>query len=223
MFSSTEESQNLPVQECTDSKSAGWKQKQKTSLPGLSSAGERMNPDLCCWDRTWVGSQGGAGSSELRGQPAHAMEQGHRAGWHEMHGHLHSCWLGQQILAPRVSCRLSTSSPWAMAGSVTLSLHPWHRSGGSPWTQTPTCMLQICQLPHRSVQQHWRGRKNKQRSKQTERQKSKSTSSACTGCWLYLELCLVYVCIQSKFSEEYPAVISQRVWTNSLTAPLLEW
>lgn len=55
------------------------------------------------------------------------------------------------------------------------------------------------------------GKTNKERSKQTERPKSKSTSFPSSGCWLYLELWLVYVCIQSKFSEEYPAVISQRV------------
>lgn len=107
-------------------------------------------------------------------------------------------------------------------GSFMLTLYPLRKSGGSSEMYIPTCMLQICHFPPRSVKLSWRGRKNKERSKQTERQKPKKHFLS-AGCWLYLELWLVYVCIQSKFSEEYPAVISQRVWTNSLTAPLLEW
>lgn len=108
-----------------------------------------------------------------------------------------------------------------LAGSFMLTLCHLHESGGSSGMYIPTCVLQICWFPHRP----WTEleREEKQTKKQTDGKAKTQKHFLSAGCWLYLELCLVYVCIQSKFSEEYPAVISQRVWTNSLTAPLLEW
>lgn len=86
-------------------------------------------------------------------------------------------------------------------------------------TSQPACCKSASFLPDLL---NWTGEGGKTK-KQTDGKAKTPKHFLSAGCWLYLELWLVYVCIQSKFSEEYPAVISQRVWTNSLTAPLLEW
>lgn len=114
MFSSTGETQNLP---CTgvhrlwaSSLRPSWKQRQeKISVPALSSVGERMYPNLCCWDRTSVASSGWSWIL-LR-----AAEEGPQSKRHM--GISLSWWFGQQIFGFLGELQTEhiplPSSPWA--------------------------------------------------------------------------------------------------------------